>query len=73
VASQEWPYKGFEVRGEAEVLNDDDLWFDLVARTANRYFGEERGRAMAASMPVPAPVIRLAPGATRGWDYSDEA
>ena len=73
VATTEWPYKGFEVTGEAAVLDEPQLWLDLVGRTARRYFGEERGAAMAESTTTPGLVIRLAPGKTRGWDYTDEA
>jgi PPOX class probable F420-dependent enzyme len=41
VANSDWPYKGIEVRGEARLSPDG--FFDVLGRTARRYFGEEVG------------------------------
>jgi PPOX class probable F420-dependent enzyme len=71
VANSDWPYKGMEVRGEARL--SEDGFFDVLGRTARRYFGEEVGAGFAASFTKPGVVIRIEPGELRAWDYSDEA
>jgi PPOX class probable F420-dependent enzyme len=71
VANSDWPYKGIEVRGEAQLSSDG--FFDVLGRTARRYFGEETGAAFAASFTEPGVVIRIEPGELRAWDYADEA
>jgi PPOX class probable F420-dependent enzyme len=70
VANSEWPYKGLEVRGEAQL--SDDGFYDVLDRTARRYMGEESAARMVASY-APGVVIRLEPGVLRAWDYADEA
>ena len=49
VANSDWPYKGIEVRGEAQPRG----FFDVLGRTARRYFGEEMGAGFAASFKEP--------------------
>ena len=71
VANSDWPYKGIEVRGEARL--DRDGFYDVLGRTARRYFGEEQGAAFASTFTRPGVVIRIEPGELRAWDYSDEA
>ena len=71
VANSDWPYKGIEVRGEARLSQDG--FFDVLGRTARRYFGEKMGAGFAASMTQPGYVIRIEPGELRAWDYADEA
>ena len=71
VANSDWPYKGIEVRGEARL--SEDGFFDVLGRTARRYFGEDVGAGFAASFTKPGVVIRIEPGTLRAWDYSDEA
>jgi PPOX class probable F420-dependent enzyme len=45
VANSEWPYKGIEVRGEARL--SDEGFFEVLGRTARRYFGDEVGVGFA--------------------------
>ena len=71
VANSDWPYKGIEVRGEARL--GEDSFFDVLGRTARRYFGEDVGAGFAASFTKPGIVIRIEPGELRAWDYTDEA
>jgi PPOX class probable F420-dependent enzyme len=70
VANQTWPYKGFELRGEATVSPDG--FYDVLRRTALRYDGPEAADRMVASY-APGVVIRVEPGIVRAWDYKDEA
>jgi PPOX class probable F420-dependent enzyme len=70
VANQTWPYKGFELRGEATVSPDG--FYDVLRRTALRYDGPEAADRMVASY-APGMVIRVEPGIVRAWDYEDEA
>ena len=70
VANQTWPYKGFEVRGEAVI--ETASFYDVLRRTALRYDGPEAAERMVASY-APGVVLRIEPGAVRGWSYEDEA
>lgn len=70
VANQTWPYKGFELRGEATVSSDG--FYDVLRRTALRYDGPEAAERMVASY-AHGVVIRVEPGVIRAWDYEDEA
>jgi PPOX class probable F420-dependent enzyme len=72
VANQEWPYKGFELRGDATVSTRSDDFYDVLRRTALRYDGPEAAERMASSY-APGAVIRIEPGTMRAWDYEDEA
>jgi PPOX class probable F420-dependent enzyme len=72
VANQDWPYKGFELRGEATVSTVAADFYDVLRRTALRYDGPEAAERMVSSYP-PGAVIRIEPGIVRAWDYEDEA
>ena len=72
VASQDEPYRGLEVRGEATIVPDGETFYAVLGRTAERYYGAERGARMVAGYPTPGVVIRLEPGHVRAWDYADE-
>lgn len=65
-----WPSRGFEVRGIAQFRPEDR--HDVSLRLSIRYLGEERGREYAAHVG-PGVIVRLEPGAARGWDFRDEA
>ena len=47
VANQDWPYKGFELRGEATVSADD--FYGVLRRTAPRYSGAEEAERMVST------------------------
>ena len=68
IPNQVWPYRGFEVRGEATLSGDD--FYGVLERTATRFDGPDAAAEMVASY-APGVVIRLEPGATRGWAYED--
>jgi PPOX class probable F420-dependent enzyme len=70
VANSDWPYRGIEVRGEARL--SEAGFFDVLGRTARRYFGDEVGAGFAEGFTQPGVVIRIEPGNLRAWDYSDE-
>ena len=72
VANHDWPYKGFELRGEATVSTAPDDFYGVLRRTALRYDGPEAAERMVGSYP-PGAVIRVEPGVIRAWDYEDEA
>lgn len=68
VATQTWPYKGFEVRGEATISGDD--FYGVLRRTAEHFQGPDEADKMVSTYP-PGLVVRLVPGITRGWAYED--
>lgn len=70
VANGTWPYKGFELRGDATVSADG--FYEVLERTALRYDGPEAAERMVSSY-APGVVIRVEPGVIRAWDYEDEA
>lgn len=72
VANQEWPYKGFELRGDATISTEPDDFYGVLRRTALRYDGPEAAERMMSSY-APGAVIRVEPGVIRAWDYEDEA
>jgi PPOX class probable F420-dependent enzyme len=72
VSNTTWPYKGFELRGEATVSLEPDDFYAVLHRTGVRYSGQEAADRMVASYS-PGAVIRLEPGSIRAWDYADEA
>jgi PPOX class probable F420-dependent enzyme len=71
VANHTWPYKGFEIRGDATISTEPDDFYDVLRRTAMRYDGPEAAERMVGSY-APGAVIRVEPGAVRAWDYEDE-
>lgn len=72
VSNHDWPYKGFELRGEATVSTASDDFYGALRRTALRYSGPEAAERMVSSY-APGAVIRVQPGIIRAWDYEDEA
>ena len=72
VANSEWPYRGFELRGEATVSTKPEDFYGALGRTALRYSGPEAAERMVAEYG-PGAVIRVEPGTIRAWDYEDEA
>ena len=72
VANHEWPYKGFELRGDATVSLVPDDFYGVLRRTALRYSGPEAADRMVGSY-APGAVIRVEPGTIRTWSYEDEA
>jgi PPOX class probable F420-dependent enzyme len=71
VNNHDWPYKGFELRGNATVSLEPQVFFDVLRRTALRYDGPEAADRMVASY-APGAVIRIEPGIMRGWAYDDD-
>ena len=71
VANSTWPYKGFELRGEATVSTKPEDFYGVLGRTALRYSGPEAAERMVAEYQ-PGAVIRIVPGTFRAWDYADE-
>ena len=69
VYEHEFPYRGIEVRGEAQVRSEGVE--DAARLIATRYLGEEAGAAYAERMRDDV-VVRLEPGRLRAWDFSDE-
>jgi PPOX class probable F420-dependent enzyme len=68
VAERELPYRGFEVRGEARIV--DQPFAAAMRRIGSRYVGP----AAEAAYPdgLPGAVIRIEPGESRGWDFRDD-
>jgi PPOX class probable F420-dependent enzyme len=62
------PFRGIEVRGEAELVEGDVT----EARTsiAGRYLGERDGERFAAERTKPGVLLRLVPADPRVWDLS---
>ncbi len=68
VAEDDFPYRGFELRGIAQLL--DVHYGPEIRRIATRYVGpaasdlydDDRGGT----------VVRIEPGETRGWDFADD-
>jgi PPOX class probable F420-dependent enzyme len=69
VASQEWPYKGLEVRGEATLSTE--AFQDVVRRTARRTFGDDGDAFADTFRDTNGTVIRIE-GNVRCWDYTEE-
>ncbi len=72
VSNTEWPYRGFELRGEATISTVPGDFYGVLGRTALRYSGPEAAERMVAEY-APGAVIRVEPGVIRAWDYGDEA
>lgn len=72
VANHDWPYKGFELRGDATVSTEPDDFYGVLHRTGLRYSGPEAADRMVSTY-APGAVIRIEPGMIRAWDYEDEA
>ncbi len=68
VSENEFPYRGFEVRGRARLV--DVPYGPEIRRIATRYVG-----AAAAGFyddEAGGTVLRIEPGDARGWDFRDD-
>jgi PPOX class probable F420-dependent enzyme len=68
VAEDDFPYRGFEMRGRATVL--DVPYGPAVRRIATRYVGAEH--AAVYDDDAGGAVVRIEAGSTRGWDFRDD-
>lgn len=62
------PFRGIEVRGEAELVECDIT--SIRADIATRYLGVEDGTRFAAERSKPGVLLRLASDDPRVWDLS---
>lgn len=62
------PYRGIELRAEAQLSTPDDR--SILRRIAARYLGAEAGEKYAGSANDDL-LIRLEPGGLRAWDFAD--
>ena len=69
VNEDEFPYRGFELRGVARLL-DDTQYGPVIRRIARRYVGEEASAFYDDERG--GTVARIEPGETRGWDFADD-
>jgi PPOX class probable F420-dependent enzyme len=62
------PYRGFEVRGTARIV--ELPYAENMRRLGRRYLGP----AIDPAYPDDAQgsIVRIEPGTTRGWDFSDD-
>jgi PPOX class probable F420-dependent enzyme len=70
VAEQSQPYRGIELRGEAQLTTEG--FHEAIRRIAVRYLGDADGLAYAESTGDNL-LIRLEPGHLRVWDFADES
>jgi PPOX class probable F420-dependent enzyme len=70
VFDQEPPYRGIELRAEAQLVTVEVT--ETNRRIAVRYLGDERGTAYAGSVDDDLVIVRLEPGIVRAWDFADE-
>ena len=70
VAEPQPPYRGVEVRGRAEFLEDDVA--GSAAEIATRYVGAERGASYVESLAGEDLIVRVEPGELRAWDFADD-
>lgn len=70
VAETDLPYRGVEVRGEAEFIDRDVP--ESALEIASRYIGDERGIAFVGSGAEDDLIVRVAPGEIRVWDFADD-
>jgi PPOX class probable F420-dependent enzyme len=68
VAEDDFPYRGFEVRGIARLL--DVPYGPDVRRIATRYVGA-KGAAFYDD-EAGGTIVRIEPGEARGWDFRDD-
>ena len=62
------PFRGVEVRGEAELIECDVG--PVRSAIAGRYLGEAAGGQFAAERSKPGVLLRLPAGEPRVWDLS---
>ena len=70
VAETDPPYRGVEVRGEAELV--DGGVAEAALEIASRYVGDERGSAFVGANAGDDLIVRVAPGELRAWDFADD-
>ena len=70
IHEQTLPYRGVEVSGSATLGGEG--FFDVVRRTAARYYGPDQAEAFVGAFSKPGLVIRLAPDRIRAWDFQDD-
>lgn len=70
VHEQTLPYRGVEVSGAATL--SEDGFFDVVRRTAARYYGPDQADSFVGLFSKPGLVISLAPDRIRAWDFKDD-
>ena len=68
VNEDEFPYRGFELRGEARLL--DVAYGPVIRRIATRYVGAEA--AGFYDDDHGGTIARIEPGDERGWDFRDD-
>ncbi|MFL5710311.1 MAG: PPOX class F420-dependent oxidoreductase [Chloroflexota bacterium] len=68
VNEDDFPYRGFEVRGVAMLL--DAAYGPVVRRIATRYVGEAASAFYDDEHG--GTVARIEPGHARGWDFRDD-
>ena len=69
VAEPDPPYRGLEIRGEAEI--QELPYGTTIRRIGRRYIGSAADR-MWAEDDDSGVVLRIAPGALRAWDFADD-
>ena len=62
------PFRGIEVRGEAQLVEGDVT--SIRADIATKYLGAEDGMRFAAERSKPGVLLRLAADSPRVWDLS---
>jgi PPOX class probable F420-dependent enzyme len=70
VAGSEDPYRGVEIRGVAQLIDQDV--FEVAAGIMTRYLGKDEGAAYVKAYPGTHLIARLEPGNLRIWDFADE-
>ena len=70
VAESVPPLRGIEVRGTAQIIEDDVT--ETARRIASRYLSEDEAAADAEALGGAAVIVRLEPGVLRVWDFADE-
>lgn len=70
VAESEDPFRGVEVRGVAQLIDQDV--FEVASRIMARYLGRDEGTAYVKALLGKHLIVRLEPGNFRAWDFSDE-
>jgi PPOX class probable F420-dependent enzyme len=68
VAEDEFPYRGYEVRGVARIV--DVPYGPEIRRIAARYVGD--AAADYYDDELGGTVLRIEPGDARGWDFRDD-
>ncbi len=70
VAETEPPYRGVEVRGDAEFIDRDVV--AAAVEIASRYVGPDRGASFVSANSGDDLIVRVAPGELRAWDFADD-